>query len=162
MMDLDEPLFSMMKLSNASKMPAATLRSMFQRGQLTLGMGDRDAPENGMARLFSLRTVYRVAIIGVLSKFGMPPSDSVSVAIAFGDLGGDGIDQNTGKTLRELGRLYSEGLTILSVNETLQRHVWNLKGQNWSDCPVTGEGVLHIDMNDVVGRVHHVLGIKEA
>lgn len=85
---LFEPRFTISQIASATDVPATSIRSWYQRGILTVGMGDRRAEVEGLAHHFSAATAICIAITGALAR-NVPVQRAAEAALKFTHAGND-------------------------------------------------------------------------
>ena len=106
--NLDEALFPVAVAAVAAKVPANTIRSWFQREQVTLQGRDAKASANGLPHLLTLRSVLALAATAELVRQGMKPGDAYSSACEWIYI----CEEYEGKERLDAG-LYSDSYTVL-------------------------------------------------
>jgi hypothetical protein len=159
---LDEPAYPLGKMAQAAEVLPGTIRTWLQRKQLNWGLNEVEDPQkNGMARMFSLRTVFRVAVVARLCSFGMSPSVAEQYATLVTDR------QLTG---RESNLLFPEAHTYLVIDPLRSRAVVQAVKSTETNLsyvldPFEGpepDTIIRVDLSHLFQRVRSTLGIEGA
>lgn len=106
--NLDQPLFPVSVAAVAAKVPPNTIRSWFQREQVTLQNSDAKASANGLPHLLTLRSVLALAATAELVRQGVKPKEAYAAACEWIYI----IDEDQGLERPDAG-LYPDHYTVL-------------------------------------------------
>lgn len=107
MAELHDAIHTIGQVAKATGVSANTIRAWYRRGDLTVGMRDKDSPGATMARKLSGHTALAIGIMGALTSMGVAPGRAQQAALTFAYTGDAGC--------RDPGHLFPNGATVLVV-----------------------------------------------
>jgi hypothetical protein len=165
---MDNPIYTTATAAAAARVPANTIKAWLGRAKGTDAMSllspDHLEPETpglrrDAARLFTRRGVYRFAVLGVLSRFGMSPAEALPHAMKICDL------SLTGRT--ETCR-FPNGETYMVLTDDGRSSVVNFNAETTVDevlhpvLPgVATDAMILIDIGLLLDRVDWILDSRK-
>jgi hypothetical protein len=165
---MDNPIFTTATAAAASRVPANTIKAWLGRAKTADAMSllspDHLEPETpglrrDAARLFTRRGVYRFAVLGVLSRFGMSPTEALPHAMRVINLSLEGRTE----TCR-----FPDGETYMVVTDDGRSAVLNFTRDTSVDevlhpvLPgVATDAMILIDIGLLLDRVDWILDSKK-
>lgn len=131
------PAFTVGQIAKAAGVPANTVRTWIERGALWIPPSDR--PANGLPRLHSLRTAWRLAAMAALTRLGVPPAVAGQAAQSWTET--DTGDPRVGALPRDPAALWAHGYTVLCAYEN----------GSWDVKPVAIDGASIVDLLTPMG-----------